>query len=170
MKKLCAAIITISLLFGGIIYAAPNTNTVLKNIWDSRSDLQIVFPDGAYHYDWSLEEWAREYGWKENHHLKQFNPEYEKDYIYKKYLPLERALDEIASKRYDYDNYFCVQFTNDLEAKLIENDIASIKIVGTEPKSNEQGNHHEWIAIMLEPKNGKIIRISENYEVLKIEK
>ena len=163
MKKLLLVMLVIPFLLFGIV-RAETTNTVLKNIWDSRSDLQIYFPDGYYHYDWSLEDWAREYGWKENNHLKQFNEEYEKDYIYEKYLPLERALDEIASKQYR-ENYNCVNFTEDLEKILIENDIASIKIIGRMPNQTPP-ELHEWIAIQFKPQTGEILKVSENYKVI----
>ena len=114
---------------------------------------------------WTLTQWAEEFGWKEYRILKRYNVEGEKDYIYEKYLPLERALRNVSSNDYNLDDYNCVNFTKDLQKELNELDIASVKIIGRTPKGIEDGYRHEWIAIQFEPTTGEFIKVSDNYMV-----
>lgn len=155
MKTLLTIILT-TLICTGVINASP-----LQNIWNKRIDLQTTFPNGYQGNGWILEDWAREYGYKEEPHLKQFNEEYEKEYIYQKYLPLERALGEIASRQYT-DEYHCKHFTSDLQSELNEVGIETLKVNG-----DVNGQGHWWIAIQIEPLTGEFV--SSDYEVRRVD-
>ena len=153
-----------SLSFG--IVESKTTNIVLKNIWSQRPDLQVVFPDGFNGNGWTIIDWAIHHGWKENKYLKQFNEDYEKDYIYQKYLPLERALDKIASKQYDVENYNCVDFTKDLQDELEKQNIASLWVTGWTPGGKEENIKHRWIAVQFDSVTGKFVRVSQDWEII----
>ena len=135
--------------------------TALINIWERRSDLQRLFPDKINGIDemedWTLTQWAEQHGYKEYKQLRHYNKEKEKDYIYQKYLPIERALNKIAERKYTIDKYDCKHFTADLKAELKKSNISSISITGLP----DEGNGHRWIAIEFEPISGRIIKTNE---------
>ena len=169
MKRLIIAIIAIGILISPQFPIKSSQPKVLEEVWNRRYDLQRLFPDkenGIGEMNgWTLTQWAEEFGWKEYKMLRQYSEEGEKDYIYEKYLPLERTLMDISTNDYDIDNYNCVDFTEDLQKELNELDIASVKIIGRTPNSIENLCRHEWIAIMFEPITGKFITVSDNYTV-----
>ena len=160
MKKLQISILAISFLFGGIASSSYHNET-LQNIWNSREDLQATFPDGFNGNGWTLLDWAKEHGWKEETNLKQFNEDYEREYIYQKYLPLERALDKISSKQYT-EEYHCSHFSDDLRTELEVVGIQTLKVNG-----DLSGSGHWWVAIQIEPITGEFA--SEDYEVRRVD-
>ncbi len=185
MKKTIETIIWIFLgiaLFGNLLIIAylvihigfyltarpqAEMKSPLQTVWETRVDLQAKFPDGVNGVEemqgWTLQQWAQTFGWKENRLLKRYNPEAEKEYIYQKYLPLERALRDIAdSNIYDRENYNCVNFTEDLQARLDELDIATVMINGKTPH-DRPGKCHRWIAVQIESITGEFVKISDGY-------
>lgn len=134
--------------------------TALTKVWEKRKDLQRLFPNkinGQHEMkDWTLTQWAEEFGWKEYHSLKKYNEQAEKDYIYNKYLPLERAINKIASREYILDEYDCKHFSLDLKAELEKENISSTMITGF---NNIKG--HRWLAIEIDPIFGEFIGINK---------
>ena len=156
-------IIIIILLLLITLQFIPEQNTkriehdkVLTNIWEIRGDLQFYFPNkinGINEMEgWTLTQWAEEIGWKEYKLLKRYNEQTEKEYIYEKYLPIEKALNKIASQEYIIDKYDCKHFTTDLKNELENIGISSIAITGF-----SETNGHRWIAIEFEPITGNFI-------------
>jgi len=94
--------------------------------------------------------------------LRQYSEEGEKDYIYEKYLPLERALQEISDTRYDRQAYNCVDFTEDLQEELNKLNIATVMINGKTP-NDRIGKSHRWIAVQFEPITGDFVKVSDKY-------
>jgi hypothetical protein len=137
--------------------------TALTNIWKKRSDLQRLFPDKINGIDemedWTLTQWAEQHGHKEYRQLRQYNEEKEKDYIYQKYLPIERALNKIAEREYTMYEYDCKHFTMDLKAELEKSNISSISITGLR---RDKENGHRWIAIEFEPTSGRIVETNKH--------
>jgi len=74
------------------------------------------------------------------------------------YLQLDRALQKIASKKYDEENYNCVNFSKDLQKELQKIGIKSEMIYGW-----HEGQKHVWIGIWIEPQTGKFIAPDEEY-------
>ena len=141
------------------IYRSP-----LDEVWEIREDLKYYFPDkknGIKEMEgWTMEKWAGEFGWQEYKSLKKYNKGAERDYIYEKYLPLERSLTEISSRVYvrdGKDKYNCIDFSEDLQKILKEEGIESVTITGDTPNGR-----HRWIAVEFEPISGKFI--DDNYE------
>ena len=136
-------------------------STILTNVWNLRPDLQRLFPDKVNGInemeDWTLTQWAEQHGHKEYRQLRRYNEEKEKDYIYQKYLPIERALNKIAERKYIIHKYDCKHFTMDLKAELEKSNISSISITGLP----DEGNGHRWIAIEFEPISGEIIKTNK---------
>lgn len=136
--------------------------TALMNIWEKRYDLQRLFPDKINGIDemkdWTLTQWAEQHGHNEYGQLRQYNEEKEKDYIYRKYLPIERALNKIAEREYTMYEYDCKHFTMDLKAELEKSNISSISITGL---PDDEGNGHRWIAIEFEPITGRVVEINK---------
>ena len=132
--------------------------TALINIWERRSDLQRLFPDKINGIDkmknWTLTQWAKQHGYKEYKQLRHYNKEKEKDYIYQKYLPIERALNKIAERKYITGEYDCKHFSNDLKIELEKSNISSTTITGFPDK---KGDGHRWIAIEFEATTGRIV-------------
>ena len=136
----------------------------LNEIWETREDLQRYFPDRRNGVDkmegWTMKMWAEEYGWREYSILKKYDEDAEKNYIYEKYLPLERSLAEISSRVYvgsGENKYNCVNFSEDLQEMLKEKGIESLTISGDTARGR-----HRWIAVEFEPISGKFI--GNNYE------
>ena len=155
------------------VFIAPipqsSQSSVLNEVWNLRYDLQRLFPDGENGINqmegWTFQQWAEEFGWKEYKQLKKYNSEAEKDYIYEKYLPLEKALQDISDNHYvreGENKYNCVNFTEDLQVRLNEENIATVMINGTTP-NDRIGFCHRWISIQIEPIDGDFVKVSDNY-------
>ncbi len=133
----------------------------LQTVWETRVDLQAKFPDGVNGVEemqgWTLQQWAQTFGWKENRLLKRYNPEAEKEYIYRKYLPLERTLQEISSHIYG-DGYNCIDFSEDFQEALRNKGMESILIIGNTPSG-----YHEWVGVYFDPMLGNFVKVSSNY-------
>jgi len=70
MKKIIIFSVITFCLIGFTVYAFGIDND-LFNAWNRRVDLQKAFPDKI-----GLEDWAREYGWKEDNSLFKYSPYY----------------------------------------------------------------------------------------------
>ena len=106
--------------------------------------------------DWTLTQWAEEFGWKEYRSLRQYNEQTERDYIYNKYLPIERAINKIASRKYVLNEYDCKHFSLDLKIELEKENISSKMITGF---GNTSG--HRWLAIEIDPTSGRFVETNE---------
>ena len=71
---------------------------------------------------------------------------------------LQEAIWIISQKEYDFDNHNCLHFSKDLQAKLKEVEIKSSIIQG-----KWGGNDHYWIAVWIEPTEGRFIKTDEDY-------
>ena len=133
----------------------------LQTVWETRVDLQAKFPDGVNGVGemqgWTLQQWAQTFGWKESRLLKRYNPEGEKEYIYRKYLPLERALQKISSHIYG-GGYNCIDFSEDFQEALRNKGIDSILVVGDTPSG-----YHEWVGVYFDPMLGNFVKVSSDY-------
>ena len=170
MKKLIIIICLLLLIIIKIPIPQENTKqeteqpeehlTAVTRVWEKREDLQTLFPDkinGTNEMeDWTLTQWAEEFGWKEYRSLRQYNEQTERDYIYNKYLPIERAINKIASRKYVLNEYDCKHFSLDLKIELEKENISSKMITGF---GNTSG--HRWLAIEIDPTSGRFVETNE---------
>ncbi|MCK5117875.1 MAG: hypothetical protein KAR44_14870 [Candidatus Aegiribacteria sp.] len=167
MKKLI--IILIIILFFPLFQQEERAqyDSALVKVWNLREDIRHYFPDGkngiGEMQGWTLEQWAAEFGWKEYKSLKKYNKQAQKEYIYEKYLPIEKALNNVSSREYT-DEYNCVNFSIDLKEELKKEGISSVMITG-----NSTLGYHRWIAIEFEPITGDILK-SDNYNSILLSK
>jgi len=148
-------------------YAFYDVEPDLKAVWNRRTDVRKLFPDGwngvKRMRGWTLEEWATEFGSMEEPDSLIYYSAFWRERIFKKYLPLERALQKIAKREYvksGKNKYNCVDFSRDLQKLLEEQNIASVQLEGQIPQGR-----HRWIAVQFEPITGRIVTIKENYQV-----
>jgi len=176
MKKITTIIL--AFLFGAFIAFLTTYNfqmvlddqsrekNALQAVYELRSDLRVAFPDGINGIGkmegWTLTQWAEAFGWKEYKGLKKYNPDCEKEYIYKKYLPLETALQKISMREYSKD-YNCVKFSEDLQTELEEAGIESYMISGRDSR----GGRHRWLAVSFEPITGDFSGDYKEREIIK---
>jgi len=157
-------LIGISSSIGYNVYSnAPRLDVMLDSVWMSRSDLQNAFPDGINGIKdmegWTLKEWAEEFGCLESKLLKEYNIEADKEYIYRKYIPIENALRRASNNTYS-EEFNCVQFSKQLKEELSNVGIESNLISGRGPG----GHGHMWLGIWFEPITGNIILINNDYK------
>lgn len=140
-----------------------SANSLLEDVWKKRIDLQKEFPDPkgrGISNEWTLKDWAEKFGYKEHKELMAYN----KDYVYEKYMPIEKALSRISANDYNHENYHCKHFTKDLQKELDKIGIPTLKVNGS-----VAGSGHWWIAIQFEPITGHIIRTQEKYKTERID-
>lgn len=81
---------------------------------------------------------------------------------YGAFIQLDEILKETSSLQYDRETYNCVDFSQNLQAKLADLNIKSNLVVG-----KAGNNPHMWVALWVEPTTGKFVQVNEDYLEIK---
>lgn len=72
-----------------------------------------------------------------------------------KYRPLDAVLQEMSKRNYDYDNYNCLNFSQDTQSMLVSQGIKSTIIVG---ENQNKPNDHAFLGIWIDPQTGTYVQ------------